>query len=54
LKVTVLDPCDVPKFSPLTVTAVPIEADGGETPFNTGAPLKETPLLAKPATVTTT
>jgi len=54
LNVTVLVPCELPKSKPLIVTVVPADADGGETPKMAGAPVKAMPLLAKPATVTTT
>jgi len=54
LKVTELVPWGLPKLNPLRVTLAPTAAEAGETPLTIGAPVKETPLLARPATMTTT
>jgi hypothetical protein len=57
LNLTVLVPCVAPKFVPLTVTEVPTAPEVGETfVMLGGAPVtvKSWPLLATPATVTTT
>jgi len=57
LNVTVLEPCGDPKFDPVIVTEVPTGPDVGLRPVMLGAALvtvKLTPLLALPATVTTT
>jgi hypothetical protein len=55
LNVTVLVPCEVPKFSPLIVTGVPTGPEFVVNPMMLGpAPtVKATPLLAVPPTVTT-
>jgi len=54
--VTVLAPCDVPKFVPLIVTDTPTAADVGVrlVMLGVGSTVKLTPLLATPLTVTTT
>jgi hypothetical protein len=57
LNVTVLVPCDAPKFAPLIVTEVPTDPEEGFTPEMLGAgtvTVKPMPLLATPPTVTTT
>jgi hypothetical protein len=56
LNVTVLEPWFAPKFSPVTVTEVPMGPDDGLTPVMLGAGItvKVTPLLGTPLTVTTT
>jgi len=56
LKVTVLVPCDAPKFVPEIVTGVPGAPELGvtEVMLAAGTTVKETPLLATPETVTTT
>jgi len=57
LKVTVLVPCDAPKFAPEIVTKEPIAPVDGLRPEmlgGGGGTVKFTPLLAMPATVTTT
>ena len=54
LNVTLLVPCVVPKFEPLIVTEVPKAPEVGERLLMPGATVKVTPLLANPATVTTT
>ena len=57
LNFTVLVPCVAPKFVPLIVTEAPTTADVGEKLVMLGAAavtVKATPLLATPATVTTT
>src|SRR6266436_3220149 len=55
-KVTVLVPCEVPKFAPEIVIDVPTGPDMGLRPVMLGGILtvKFTPLLATPPTVTTT
>ena len=47
LKVTVLAPCEAPKFVPCTVTVEPAEPEFGETPltFGAGTTVKLNPLL---------
>jgi len=52
--VTALCPWAVPKFSPLTVTAVPTGPEEGERLEIAGTNEKETPLLETPPTVTRT
>lgn len=58
LKLTVLDPCDGPKFVPVIVTEVPTGPEVGFrlAIFGAGAEVtvKVDPLLARPPTVTTT
>jgi hypothetical protein len=54
LKATVLAPWLLPKFVPLTVTAVPQIPDAGERLAIVGPTVKLTPLLAIPPTVATT
>jgi hypothetical protein len=55
LKVTVLAPCELPRFDPLIVTVVPTGPDIGEIPETMGTTtVKLTPLLGAPPTVTTT
>ena len=56
LKVTVLDPCVVPKPAPVIVTDAPEAAALGETPVivGVGRTVKPTPLLATLETDTTT
>ena len=57
LKVTVLVPCDAPKFAPLMVTEVPVGPDVGlklEMLAGGGVTVKTTAFLATPPTVTTT
>jgi hypothetical protein len=54
LKVTVLAPCEAPKFVPVIVTEVPAEPDAGDRLVMLGLTVKGTPLLASPPTVTTT
>ena len=59
MKVTVLDPCDAPKFVPLIITYVPTAPEGGVRLVMLGTAVSEsivkfTPLLATPDTVTTT
>lgn len=56
LNVTVLVPCEAPKFAPATVTEVPTGPDVGLKLVMLGGTrtVKETPLLASPPTVTTT
>jgi hypothetical protein len=54
LNVTVLVPCELPKFVPLMTTEVPIGPEFGDRPLLVGVTVKFTPLLAFPATVTTT
>jgi len=56
LNVTVLDPCDAPKFVPVIVTEVPTGPEGGLrfVIFGIGRTVNPTPLLATPLTVTTT
>lgn len=55
LKVTVLVPCDAPKFIPVIVTEVPTGPEVGPRLVMLGgtSTVKATPLLAKPPTVTT-
>jgi len=56
LNVTVLVPCDAPKFAPVIVTDVPTNPDVGFRLVMLGAAavtVKFTPLLAAPPTVTT-
>jgi hypothetical protein len=55
LNVTVLDPCDEPKFAPLIVTGTPISADVGDTPRIAGdVSVKASPLLSRFDTITIT
>jgi len=56
LKVTVLDPCEAPKFVPDIVTDVPIVPDVGERLVMLGAvsTVNVLPLLSRPFTRTTT
>jgi hypothetical protein len=56
LNVTVLVPCEAPKFAPLIVTNVETGPDAGDSPLIPGfvVTLKATPLLAEPPTVTIT
>src|SRR6201981_2155120 len=56
LKVTVLVPCEDPKFVPVIVTAVPTGPEVGDRLVMLGVDdtVKLTPLLATPPTVTTT
>jgi hypothetical protein len=54
LKVTVLEPCVAPKFVPLIVTEVPTAPEVTDRPVMVGGSVNVTPLLARPATVTTT
>jgi hypothetical protein len=58
LKVTVLPPCDEPKFAPVIVTDVPTSPRGGVRLTRVGGgeavTVKRTPLLATPLAVTTT
>jgi hypothetical protein len=54
LKVTVLDPCVVPKPEPVMVTGVPVAPDVGLSLVIPGPRVKLRLLLANPATVTTT
>ena len=56
LNLTVLLPCKAPKFAPVIVTEVPTTPDVGFRPviFGGTETVKFTPLLATPATVTTT
>jgi hypothetical protein len=54
LNVTVLVPCVAPKVVPVIVTDVPIDPEVGDRLVIFGATVKLTPLLATPATVTTT
>jgi hypothetical protein len=56
LNVTVLEPCDEPKLAPEIVTDIPTAAKVGETLeiVGVGKTVKLFPLLANPATVTTT
>ena len=56
LKVTVLVPCDDPKFAPVIVTDVPTGPEVGDRLVIDGAvvTVNDTPLLATPPTVTTT
>ena len=56
LKVTVLEPCDVPKFDPAMVTEAPTGPEAGLRLEMLGGTktVKGAPLLARPLTVTTT
>lgn len=54
LNVTVLLPCELPKFVPLMITEVPIGPELGDRPLLAGVTVKFTPLLAFPAAVRTT
>lgn len=54
LNVTVLVPCDAPKFVPEIVTEVVSNPDVGERLVMAGVTVKGTPLLARPPTVTIT
>src|SRR5207245_9855954 len=56
LKVTVLEPCVAPKFAPEIVTEVPTAPEVGDKFVieGGGITVNETPLLARPFTVTTT
>lgn len=56
LKVTLFVPCVAPKLVPVMVTVVPMGPDAGETLVIVGPAItvKNTPLLATPATVTIT
>jgi hypothetical protein len=56
LNVTLLVPCDVPKFAPLIVTEVPTGPDVGLKFVMLGATatVKSTPLLGTPPTFTNT
>src|SRR5580765_8437181 len=56
LKVIVLAPCVAPKFTPVTVTAVPTGPTAGDrlVMLGTTVTVKLTPLLARLPTVTTT
>src|SRR5258708_7190691 len=55
LKVTVLAPCELPRFDPLIATVVPTGPDIGEIPEMVGTTTEKlTPLLRAPPTVTTT
>lgn len=56
LNVTVLLPCEVPKFVPVIVTGAVTGPDDGDRPVmaGEGMTVKFTPLLASPETVTTT
>ena len=54
LKVTVLEPWVEPKFVPLMVTGVPAAPEVTDRPVIVGGSVNGTPLLARPATVTTT
>jgi hypothetical protein len=56
LKVTVLVPCDAPKLVPVMVTEPPTGAEVGFrlVMLGAGRTVKGTPLLEKPASVTTT
>lgn len=58
LKVTLLEPCDDPKLTPVIVTGVPVGPEFGLKFMMLGAEpvptVKFTPLLATPFTVTTT
>jgi hypothetical protein len=55
-KVTVLVPCVLPKFTPVSVTDVPTGPNVGDklVMLGAGATVNTTPLLANPKTVTTT
>jgi len=54
LNVTVLVPCSAPKVVPVIVTDMPTGPDAGIKLVMPGVTAKPTPLLATPATVTTT
>jgi hypothetical protein len=54
LKVTVLEPCAVPKFVPVIVTNDPAKPGLGDSPVRPGVKVKFTPLLATPLTLTAT
>jgi hypothetical protein len=55
LNVTALDPCVEPKFSPLIVTDVPINPDGGESvSMLAEESVNDRPLLLRLETLTTT
>jgi hypothetical protein len=54
LNVTVLVPCDAPKFVPVIVTEVPTTPEAGDRLAIAGGTLKLTPLLDNPPTITTT
>jgi len=54
LNVTVLVPCVAPKPEPVIVTDDPTAPDVGDRLDTVGLTVNETPLLATPATVTTT
>ena len=54
LNVTLLVPCDAPKFVPVIVTEVPNGPEVGDKLVMLGGTPKATPLLAKPLTLTTT
>lgn len=56
LKVTVLEPCVLPKFAPVIVTEVPTGPEFGErlVMLGAGTTVKETPLLFTPLAWTTT
>ena len=56
LNFTVLEPCDEPKLVPEIITDIPTAAEVGETleMVGVGKTVKLFPLLANPATVTTT
>jgi hypothetical protein len=54
LNVSVLVPCVAPKFVPVIVTVAPTAPKAGVSRLITGPTVKTMPLLATPATVTTT
>jgi len=54
LNVTLVTPCDAPKFEPAMITEVPTGPDVGFRLTIVGVSVKFTVLLAKPPTVTTT
>jgi hypothetical protein len=56
LKLTVLVPCEAPKFVPVTVTESPVSPDVFErlAIFGEGTTVKATPLLSTPLACTTT
>lgn len=56
LNVTVLDPCEEPKFAPEIVTEIPTAPKVGDTPvmIGVGLTVKVLPLLPSPKHVTTT